>query len=334
MTREVLKDLKENLIFKLYESKTTAKAIAETFGINIQDVYNIYYKKEKEFTYPKKDITPKRFIITQEMYDEVEKFMSEQKYTPPTLNIIRTHLITHFNLDNWRISLPTVSKILKRLSFSRKRTKKYIARRNLEITIEKRRIVALELISALKGNMEIIFIDETGFNQSLVPLYGYSKVGEKCWVKTNAKTQNYTVLAAITRTQVLGFQIFKGSVTAEDFGAFISSLLNRYSRILLNPSKYIFFMDNAPIHKAKVLKPFFSNFCIMFNAPYSPFLNPIEEFFGNLKFNFRKKFAQNTLDILQKILKSFQEIENSLLYSFYLHSMTFLKNCLDKKPIS
>ena len=92
-------------------------------------------------------------------------------------------------------------------------------------------------------------------------------------------------------------------------------------------------MDNAPIHRANNLKSFFSNFRVLFNASYSPFLNPIEEFFGTWKFNFRKKFTQNTVDILQKILRSLQEIDNSLLFSFYVHSMTFLKDCLNEKAI-
>ena len=267
------------------------------------------------------------------MYDELERYMNKQKYIPLTLNIIRKHLIQCFQLENWRISLQTVANMLKQLSFSRKRTKQLIGRRNIALTIEKRKSVALELVSAISSDKEIIFIDETGFNQSLTPLYGYAKLGEKCWINTTGKRDNYSVLAAITKSNVLGFQIFKGSITAEDFGAFIALLLNNNQNILSNPSRYVFFMDNAPIHKAKILKPFLSNFCVLFNAPYSPFLNPIEEFFGTWKFNFRKKFSLNTIDILQRILRSVQEIDNSHLYSFYCHSIKYLEDCLNRRAI-
>lgn len=333
MSPAQLLDLRENLIYKLYEENYTAQEIAQTFDIKVKDVYNIYYKQEKKTNFLETNIIPNRFLVTQTMYDELERFMREKKLNPPTLNIIRNHLIEQFNLQEWTLSLPTISRMLKRLSFSRKRTKKYVERKNIITTIEKRKEVASKFISAIRSNAEIIFIDETGFNQTLVPLYGYAKIGEKCWIKTNLKTENYSVVAAITKTKVIGFQIFKGSINAEDFGAFIASLLNHNPDILKKRSKYIFFMDNAPIHRALSLKPFLSNFCVLYNAPYSPFLNPIEEFFGNWKFNFRKKFALNTIDILQKILRSVQEIDSSLLFSFYVHSMTFLKDCLDGKKI-
>jgi len=229
------------------KKKKAPKKIAEAFGIKAQDVYSIYYKKEKEAQQKQKSTPPIRFLVTQEMYDELEKFMEQKKYIPVTLNIIRTHLVQHFGLENRRISLQTVSNMLKRLSFSRKRTKKLIANRNISLTMKKRKEVAIEFLSTLKANKEMIFIDETGFNQTLMPFYGYSKIGETCWIKTIAKTQNFSVIAAITKNKILGFQIFKGSITAEDYGAFIASLLNNNQRILKNPSQYVFFMDNAPI---------------------------------------------------------------------------------------
>jgi hypothetical protein len=38
-------------------------------------------------------------------------------------------------------------------------------------------------------------------------------------------------------------------------------------------------MDNCPIHHTEKLKPFFDNLNIFYAAPFSPFCNPIEEFF-------------------------------------------------------
>ena len=52
-------------------------------------------------------------------------------------------------------------------------------------------------------------------------------------------------------------------------------------------------MDNASIHKAKCLKQFFSKINIFFNSPYSPFCNPIEEFFAGMKYFIRKSIKSN-----------------------------------------
>ena len=53
-------------------------------------------------------------------------------------------------------------------------------------------------------------------------------------------------------------------------------------------------MDNAPIHRSKLLNDIYKNIKVEFNAPYSPFLNPIEEFFSEVKNNFRKKNILST----------------------------------------
>jgi hypothetical protein len=79
-----------------------------------------------------------------------------------------------------------------------------------------------------------------------------------------------------------------GSVRAGDFGSFIIDLINENKFISENLKNTIFYMDNARIHNAKILQPLFSKLNIFYSAPYSPFLNPIEEFFGNLKHIIRK----------------------------------------------
>ncbi len=327
-------DLQEELIFNLFEEKVKASEIANTFGISIQKVYNIKKKCTKNKQEKEKiQLENKRFIITQAMYEELEQLMSQAKNRFFTLRNMRDHLLSCFNLPKRQLALSTISKMLRKLSFSRKRTKKVTEQRNTSLTKEKRQNVARQFLIALIQEKEFIFIDETGFNQSLSPVYGYSKIGEKCAITSKFKTQNYSVVAAITKSKILGFQIFKGSITSQDFGGFIMSLFLSNPKMLEQASKYILFMDNAPIHHAKILKPFLSNFKILFNAPYSPFLNPIEEFFGNWKFNFRKKFRENTTSVEERILKSVLEIDNALLFSSFMHSLSFLRDSLDGSSI-
>ena len=75
-----------------------------------------------------------------------------------------------------------------------------------------------------------------------------------------------------------------------DFGSFIINLIDKIDFVKLNLKNVIFFMDNAKIHKCKALKPLFSKINIFYNAPYSPFLNPIEEFFALLKHKIRERY--------------------------------------------
>ena len=43
-------------------------------------------------------------------------------------------------------------------------------------------------------------------------------------------------------------------------------------------------MDNATIHKSGKFKEFFEFNNVFYNPPYSPMLNPIEEFFSLFKY--------------------------------------------------
>ena len=183
----------------------------------------------------------------------------------------------------------------------------------------------------MENNLEFIFIDETGFNQSLIPTYGYFKVGERCTYGTYAKGKSFSVITAITKGQILGFQIFVGGVKATTFGAFLINLIKQVPDLQFNPGNYVLFMDNASIHKAKEIMPFLAKFRVLYNAAYCPFLNPIEEFFGNVKFNFRKDHAKYGPNIIERILESIDQIDNAVLFSSYIHSLTFIRECLDRK---
>ena len=55
-------------------------------------------------------------------------------------------------------------------------------------------------------------------------------------------------------------------------------------------------MDNARSHKAEGLKPFLDNLNVLYNAPYSPFLNPIEEMFGLWKHYYHKLYFSKNLN--------------------------------------
>lgn len=72
----------------------------------------------------------------------------------------------------------------------------------------------------------------------------------------------------------------------------------------LGPSllaRWIFYMDNAPIHRAKILRKLFSYLNIMFGPGYSPFLNPIEEFFACIKNKIRYIHKENRAQLIKGI---------------------------------
>ena len=114
----------------------------------------------------------------------------------------------------------------------------------------------------------------------MVPIYGYSRIGKPALATKRAKGENFSVVAAITNTRFLGFQIFKTSVAAQEFGFFLVGLLNAYPEICQARPEYIFFMDNVRTHKANAIKDLLSEINVCSSAPYSSFMNLIEEVFS------------------------------------------------------
>ena len=93
----------------------------------------------------------------------------------------------------------------------------------------------------------------------------------------------------MSENNLIGMMLFQGSVKSSDFGAFLLFLLKNNNVIKSNLNNYIFYMDNASIHKANLLNKLKLCVRIKFIPPYSPMINPIEEVFAIWKHNIRKE---------------------------------------------
>lgn len=103
----------------------------------------------------------------------------------------------------------------------------------------------------------------------------------------------------MTYEGLIGFQIFKGSVKSEDFCGFFSNITNYLGHD--KKGDYIFLMDNARIHKSKLFhNAVKKDYAILFNAPYPPMLNCIEEVFSKWKATLRRIQPKNESDLLKK----------------------------------
>jgi len=131
----------------------------------------------------------------------------------------------------------------------------------------------------------------------------------------------------------LGFQIFKTSVAANEFGFFLISLLNAYPDIQERRNDFFLFLDNASSHKAGAIKNLLKQFNLCYSAPYSPFLNPIEEMFSTWKHYFRKLMHDSNDTCVNNICISSKHITSKKLMDYYIHSLEYLKKSLLKEDI-
>ena len=92
-------------------------------------------------------------------------------------------------------------------------------------------------------------------------------------------------------------------------------------------------MDNASSHKAKKLKNLLTFFNVLFLAPYSPFMNAIEEFFGLSKYYYRRSILKNQMNLDKNVVEAFKKVNSEKIYSFFYHTLTFADDCFCRKEI-
>ena len=82
-------------------------------------------------------------------------------------------------------------------------------------------------------------------------------------------------------------------------------------------------LDNARIHHSKYLKENVSdNINFIYNIPYTPEFNPIEQMFSKLKYLLRKSNLTNN-NIIKKIDLSLDKINSNDLNGYFRNSFKF-----------
>ncbi|KAF7687807.1 hypothetical protein CDIK_2996 [Cucumispora dikerogammari] len=129
--------------------------------------------------------------------------------------------------------------------------------------------------------------------------YGRSLVGTPAKkVVRSIRSKNHSICAAISRGGIIHYSSQKQAFNGDSFINFLSELFRKMSvRRMFN---FTFIMDNVAFHKIiRVRKIIAENsHTILFLPPYSPQLNPIEEFFSKWK-HYVKSKNPNTVDELE-----------------------------------
>lgn len=229
---------------------------------------------------PSKIHRPK--ILQWEHLNFLTSLLGSSKPGELTLANLRTELLERF--DELRsIPLSTIATALNSNEMSYKRVSTYVANRNFTSTKCQRNRVGLQLVAALYLNFTVIFTDETSIHYGMNPDYSWGFRGEKIQQKNTSERTSFSVLTAITDREVLGCVILRGGMTQDDYCGFLCTLIRSIDR-LKDSNRIVIFADNLQAHKTALIHTVIANrTTLLFNASYSPMLNPIETFFSKFK---------------------------------------------------
>ena len=164
---------------------------------------------------------------------------------------------------------------------------------------------------------DMFCVDEVHFNNHISPIYGWTTKGNKINIKYKDKERtSISVLAMINiNNNKPIFKTFNGSVKEKYFTEFI----NANKHILTNK---ILLLDNASIHKCFTLKELCKkyNIKLLYNVPYYPQGNPIEQYFSETKRIFRNKFNYICKSNMLKYIINIFSSSSAYFKNYYKHS--------------
>ena len=134
----------------------------------------------------------------------------------------------------------------------------------------------LEAIQQLRDKMAAgywwVCIDETSWSVGNTTAYGWSRRGDRCFI---TKARGGICLTSVSSIDMRGVgycNLTTPTNTAESFNAYFRHIISKYDEAGI---RCVFWVDNCRIHNEMRTIVAGSRHCVVFNAAYSPELNPI-----------------------------------------------------------
>lgn len=189
----------------------------------------------------------------------------------------------HFGVQ---VARSSVGAVLKSFGWSKKQARRVAQEQEASL-----RDFFLHRISEF-SSYHLVFVDESGCDKRI----GYRRTGwaprgvTPVQVARFRRGERYQILPAYAQDGVVYAKVFQGTTDSSVFEEFIRELLPHCGR--WPQPKSVLVMDNASIHHSPNIAKMCSDagVILVYAAPYSPDLNPIEEHFAEVKAFIKKNW--------------------------------------------
>lgn len=327
ISRETLENYRFQAV-KLRKKGWKVTKIAEAFGLHVKSVSRWFVKLSKhgEDGLKTKKAKGKEPKISLEEWKQIISWMKEDAtnygfetalWTSKRVkNLIKMKL-------NKTIHISRICEWLKRLRISPQIPNRQAKQKDEKLADKWLEEEWPKIKSFVRRQQAILYFqDEAGI--SLIPVLGrtWAPIGKTPIIKVTGKRGGFCVSSAISPGGRMVFRIEKKKVNAQVHIDFLSKIISQHPK-----RKIVIISDNAPAHKAKLVKEFeMSNKkrITIFHIPaYSPDLNPDEHVWAYLKAHkLVAHRAQNTQELKHLTRKKMQGIQRSpkLINSFFMQN--------------
>ncbi|CAM4573550.1 unnamed protein product [Leuciscus chuanchicus] len=260
------------------------------------------------------------------------------------LREIRDKVIAdNVNFENIDVSLATIDRVLRRQKMRMKQVYRVPFERN-SARHKDLRYEYLQDITVGRDGHEYLFLDEAGFNLQKRRQRGRNIIGQRAITEVPGQREdNITLCAAMGSEGLVHRHAVLGSYNSQRLLTFLEELKD----ILLDrqqhhpgpaPHIYVIIWDNVRFHRTNQIREWFTtnsnhflNVCL---PPYSPFLNPIEEFFSSWRWKVYDRQPYTTENLLRAMELACVDIPVEAFQEWFRHSRAFFPRCLARDNIA
>ena len=163
----------------------------------------------------------------------------------------------------------------------------------------------------------LVFVDEMGINTSLAPRYAYALKGHRAYAKVpRNRGKNTTLLSSMSLEGIGPSLAVEGTTDRDVFETYVQHVLAP----ALRPGQVVV-MDNLTAHTGEKVKELIEGRgCeLLYQPPYSPDLNPIEEAFSKIKDVLRKAESRTRDALVEAMGRAISVVTARDARSFFEH---------------
>jgi len=304
-------DLRQKIIDTYFEGEISQRHLAKQFRVALSFVEKLLKQyRETGNIAPKVRIQQTPTKLNQEQLNVLSSIVSANN--DATLNELRILLEQQTGV---LIGRSTLDRMLRLLNLTLKK-KTYIQSRKKLKEFNSRRVEFWQTVQGILAK-DLIFIDESGVNLSLVRLFARAPKGKRAGGERPIKRgKNVSLIGAIGLKGVITQVSLIGATDGLTFEAFISQKLVPK----LWKGAYVV-MDNCSIHKGKEIEALIQSAGanLIYLPPYSPDFSPIENCWSKIKTILRSIGARNYPDLAKAIEEAFNKVSLKDIHNWFAH---------------
>nr|XP_015821056.1 uncharacterized protein LOC107389438 [Nothobranchius furzeri] len=246
--------------------------------------------------------------------------------------------VTFANIHS--VSLTTISRVLKKHQVRMKHLYTVPFERNSEHVkqLRNQHVQRVMEIEGMQTHHIFIYVDEAGFNLAKTWRRGRNVIGKRATVNVpGQRGANITMCAAISTD---GLLLHRPVIGPYNTGRLLVFLHDLYGRVELgeerdvdrrNQPTYIIVWDNVAFHHSHAVTEWFvahPRMESLFLPPYSPFLNPIEEFFASWRWKVFDHHPHDQMSLLDAMYAGCLDISAVDCQGWIRHARRVFPRCV------